>query len=115
MSKLSRLGIELAFTVLSDEIIVALVRTQVDRSLHMAMRWNNPDPIKGKDGEEIETTNLMNGGTDWFIVPLTFSTTIARSLIELKATGSFNFDETGYQAMIEWLVELGELNDAICY
>jgi len=99
-----------------DEIAVSLVKIDSHRdSLNLAIKWSEPQPYRRKEGELVETTNLMGGETDWFIVPFSLAVGVARVLIEQKVTGLSGFDESGFSAMVRWLVELEELNDAMCY
>lgn len=98
------------------EIAVAIVQTEQDSNIvHLAMKWLNPQPIQRKDGTIEPTTNLMGGETDWFILPFTFAAAIARVLIELKVTAMPYFNEVGFSEMVNWLVELEEVHDAMCY
>lgn len=79
-----------------------------------ALRWLPPEPYR-KDGKIIETTNLMGGETDWFVLPHTLAVGVAKQLIELKVTEMPCFDDEGFALMVKWLVDLEELNDAMCY
>lgn len=81
----------------------------------LAIRYLPPQDIWKKDGSISKTTNIMGGETDWFIVPYSFSVAIAKSLMEQKVAGLTNFSDEGFSRMISWLVEMEEINDAMCY
>src|SRR5688572_1027283 len=53
-------------------IAVALLSLEDGQSARLAVRWLEPPQYKGKDGRVHDTTNVMGGATDWFIVPFTF-------------------------------------------
>ena len=107
-----------------NDIVIAVALFAEDESadqkslLNLAIRWLPPQPLKGKDGKTVETTNIMGGETDWFILPHSFGVAVGRRLIEQKVADSGlaeNFDENGFKRMVSWLVEMNELCDAMCY
>jgi hypothetical protein len=79
------------------------------------MRWLLPKPHKGKDGQVVQTTNIMGGETDWFLLPHSFGAAVGRTLIEQKVGGLEFFHEDGFKRMVSWLVEMEELEDGMCY
>ena len=96
-------------------IAVALLSLEDGQSARLAVRWLDPPQYKGKDGRVHDTTNVMGGATDWFIVPLTFGTAIGRTLVEQNAAGLSGFDDAGFAALVQWLIASDELEDAMCY
>ena len=107
-------------TIYEDEVIaVALLAedtTYAEQSLfHLAIRYVPPRSYLNKDGSAAKVTNLMGGETDWFIVPYSFGVAIAKSLIEQKVSGLSGFAEDGFAQMVNWLVELEEISDAMRY
>jgi len=102
--------------VYQDSVIaVALVRPPTGgQRPSLALRWLTPKPYQ-KDGKEIAITNHMGGGTDWFVIPFSLAVGVAKALIEQKTAGLAGFDEQGFSRMVSWLVDLEELNDAMCY
>lgn len=90
--------------------------TFAERQLfYLALRYLPPQDNYRKDGSISKTINIMGGETDWFIVPHTFGVAIAKTLIEQKVTGLTAFSEDGFSRMISWLIEMEEINDAMCY
>jgi hypothetical protein len=86
--------------------------------LHLGMRWLHPESHQGKDGQLVETTNIMGGETQWFLLPHSFGVTIGRQLIEQKVADralADYFNEEAFKRMVAWLVEMEELSDALCY
>jgi hypothetical protein len=86
--------------------------------LHLGMRWLRPIPYENKNGQLVETTNVMGGETQWFLLPHSFGVTIARRLIEQKVAESglsIYFNDQAFKRMVSWLVEMDELSDAMCY
>lgn len=82
---------------------------------HLAIKWLLPTSYRDKQGVEVPTTNIMGGETDWFILPLTLGAAIGKQLIEQKAAGLPGFDEAGFAAMVEWLLEGEDIFDGMCY
>ena len=109
-------GIQVQHVVYEDgDIAVALVQSPTGGTgPSLALRWLAPKPYQ-KDGKTIHTTNLMGGETDWFIIPFSLAVGVARALLEQKTAGLAGFDEQGFTKMVAWLVDLEELNDAMCY
>ena len=103
--------------IYNDDVVeVALVSPENDSGITcLAMRWLQPQPYTDRNGEETEVTNHMGGETDWFIVPFTFAAAIGRTLIQQQAAGLAGFSEPGMAILIEWLTELEEVSDAMCY
>lgn len=72
----------------------------------MALRWcPGTDQIAVWPGEE----------TGWFLIPFTFAIAIGRMLSEMKAAHHPSIDPRGFEVMVQWLVEVEGLNDAMCY
>jgi hypothetical protein len=111
------------YMVYSDSVIsVGLFAADADADkrhlLTLGMRWASPQPVKGRDGVWQKTTNLVGGETDWFLLPHSFGVSIGRTLIEQKTANrglAGCFDEEGFKRMVDWLVEMEELTDAMCY
>lgn len=82
---------------------------------NIQIKYLQPQSYRNKEDEIINTTNAMGGETDWFIVPYSFSVTVAKTLIEQKISGLSGFNEDGFEQMIKWLIELEEIQDAMCY
>lgn len=101
------------------EIAVALFaedRTCDEKDLlHLAVRWLQPKPYKGKEGKMVKVTNVMGGETEWFILPTSFGYSVAKGLIIQKVAGRVDFDEAGFQRMVSWLLEMEQVTDAMCY
>ena len=81
----------------------------------LALRYLKPQPVRYKDGATRQTTNVMGGETDWFILPASYSYSIAKTLIEQKVSGLEGFDEDGFSLMINWLIEMEEIRDCMSY
>lgn len=86
-----------------------------DPPLRLALRWLEPQPYIGRHGALIETTNLMGGATDWFILPVSFAYPIGRELIQMHAVSNAYFDPEGLSALVDWLVHDGELSGGVGY
>ena len=82
---------------------------------HLAVRYLPPKNYKNKDGKINEVTNIMGGETGWFILPYSFGVAIGKSLIERKVSGLPGFEKEGFKRMVNWLIEMEELNDAMVY
>ena len=111
------------YTVYDDgEISVALFAEDAEADqmhlLHLGVRWLRPKAYKRKDGQPVETTNIMGGETQWFLLPHSFGVAVGRTLIEQKVAdcglGRY-FNEKAFSRMVSWLVEMEELTDAMCY
>jgi hypothetical protein len=86
--------------------------------LNLGMRWLSPKPYKGKEGELIETTNIMGGGTEWFLLPHSFGVAVGRRLIEQKVANcglAEYFNDKAFKRMVSWLIEMDGLSDSMCY
>jgi hypothetical protein len=81
----------------------------------IAIRYLEPKNYIGKEGQEIRLTNVMDGETDWFILPFTFGAAIGKKLFEQKNAGLIGFNENGFNELKEWLIEMEEIHDAMCY
>ena len=111
------------YTVYNDsEIAVGLFAKDQDADdrhlLHLGMRWLTPPAYTGKDGESIDSTNIMGGQTDWFLLPHSFGVSVGRKLIEQKAADcglAKYFDEIALKRMLAWLVEMEEISGAMEY
>jgi hypothetical protein len=103
--------------VYDDNVVaVALVTAHEDSDmLSLALRWLEPGEVRKPDGSGYQLTNHMGGETDWLIIPFTFGASIGRTLVMQKAAGRLGFHDAGFAAMVEWLVDLDELEDAMCY
>ena len=69
-----------------DVLAVGLVVSPYrgDDILCLAIRYLPPPPLRSKDGDLIETTNLMGGATDWFILPFSFAAPVGRTLLSFR-------------------------------
>lgn len=108
------------FTVYSDGVIsVSLIAEDVDRAekhlWHLAVRWLPPMTCRDKAGNVMQTTNIMGGETEPFLLPHTFGTAVGMRLVEQKVSGLSGFHDEGFSRMVAWLVDDGELTDAMCY
>jgi hypothetical protein len=105
--------------VYEDSVIAVVLMSKNQESaekhlFNIAMRYLSPKPYF-KNGKVIAITNKMDGETDWFIIPYSFSYAIGRQLIEQKVSGLQGFSEDGFSRMIEWLVEMNEIDDSMSY
>lgn len=82
---------------------------------HLAICYLKPQDTIYKNGEIGKVTNIMNGETDWFILPTSFGYAIGKRLIEQKVAGLDCFDENGFKRMVDWLIDMEEINDAMEY
>ncbi len=90
--------------------------TAAERHLfNIQIKYLQPQSHRNKEGELVKVTNIMGGETDWFILPYSFSISIGKTLIEQKTSGLSGFREDGFERMINWLVELEEIQDSMCY
>ena len=102
--------------IYDDEVIaVGLVTSSEVGRQELAIRWLEPRPYVGANGQPVELTNSMGGETGWFILPTTLAAAVGRTLIQQKATGLPGFDDKGMQELIRALVEVEELPDSMCY
>lgn len=86
--------------------------------LHVGVRWLRPEPYRARDGRIQETTNVMGGETQWFLLPHSFGAAVGRRLIEQRVADcglAEYFDEPGFKRMVSWLVDMEELSDSMCY
>ena len=107
-------------TVYEDGVIsvsvVADDAGKAERNLwHLATRWLAPQPYRNKTGDTAQTTNVMGGETNLFILPHTFGAAIGKKLIEQNVSGLPGFHAEGFARMVAWLVDMEELSDAMCY
>lgn len=95
------------------------VKILVDKSNEslksIALKYVKPVNYSDNNGNEIIVTNAMGGETDWFVLPYTFGAAIGRKLFEQYYAGLIGFDETEMEILKEWLIEMEEINDAMCY
>ncbi|MBE0537817.1 MAG: hypothetical protein IH624_19325 [Phycisphaerae bacterium] len=109
------------YLVYDDEVIaVGLFADDAEADkrdlLHLAIRWLRPPLVTGSEGQVLGTTsNCMGGETEWFLMPHSLGAAVGRTLLEQKASGLDGFDERGFKRMVAWLVEMEEVNDAMCY
>jgi len=103
--------------IYNDDVIeVCIIPDSVNEDLNsIAIRYLEPRNYHRKDGQEIQMTNSMEGETDWFILPYTFGVAIGKKLLEQKTAGLTGFNESGFQELKEWLIEMEEIDDAMCY
>jgi hypothetical protein len=111
---------KIEYPIYEDGIIaVALFaksENAAERSLFkIQIKYLQPQSHRNKEGELVAVTNIMGGETDWFIIPYSFSVAVAKTLIEQKTSGLPGFSEEGFERMIKWLIELEEIQDAMCY
>jgi hypothetical protein len=106
------------YTVYQDgTFAVGLFASEKD-VLRLGLRWLRPEPLRGKDGQLQQTTNVMSGETQWFVLPHSFGAAVGRRLIEMKVADcglTHFFNEAGFRAMVSWLIDSEELSDAMCY
>jgi hypothetical protein len=112
-----KMGIKIP--VYEDGVIAIALVSETPESakkllFNIAIRYLPPESYF-KNGEVIATTNKMGGETDWFVIPFSFSSAIGRQLIEQKVSGLQGFNESGFSRMIEWLIEMNEIDDAMGY
>src|SRR5215204_72330 len=108
------------YQIYEDDVIeVALLSATADSAernlFDFAIRYLKPQDYRNMKGETVKVTNSMGGETDWFVVPHTFGVAIAKKMIEQKAAGLQGFNESGFERMMNWLIGLEELDDAMCY
>jgi len=111
------------YTVYNDgEIAVGLFVRDQDtvggRLLHLGIRWLDPPPVVGRNGEVLEATNVMGGETGWFLLPHSFGVSVGQKLIEQKVADcglADYFDEAAFRKMIAWLIEIDEISGAMEY
>jgi hypothetical protein len=108
------------YIVYEDEVIAVGLRAENGEAderdlLELALKWLPPQPCRKKDGTIVQTTNMMGGETDWFLLPHTLGAAIGMKLVELRAGGLSGFKDDGFNRMLKWLVEMEHLQDAMCY
>ena len=108
------------YLVYEDEVIaVKLLAENISKEqsglFYLAIRYLKPRDFNDKDGNVSKTTNIMAGETDWFILPHSFAVAIGKTLIEQKVSGLDGFNEEGFKRMINWLIDMEEIKDAMCY
>jgi hypothetical protein len=84
-------------------------------TIALGLRWAPSGGYSGKDGQKVIIESAMGGETEWFILPFTFGAAMGRTLINLQAAGLANFGETGYRKMVDWLIDCGEVSNALSY
>ena len=98
-----------------DVIEVCIIAdTESEELKNLAIRYLEPKSYKGMEGQEIQVTNVMGGETDWFILPFTFGIAIGKKLFEQKGAGLSGFSKKGFKELKEWLIEMEEIDDAMC-
>ncbi len=97
------------------DIAVALLKN--DDLMRLALRWTPPFEFTDEKGESQKILPWTEEETEWFLLPLDFSVSIAKMLIEKKVTKTLDglFHEEGFEKMVNWLVDNERLLDAICY
>ena len=108
------------YLIYEDGVIaVKLLAKNIDKEksglFHLAIRYLKPQDTIYKNGEIGKVTNIMNGETDWFILPTSFGYAISKSLIEQKIAGLDCFNEDGFKRMIDWLIDMEEIDDSMSY
>ena len=108
------------YKIYEDEVIEVKLFAKDDNAekyslFALAIRYKKPFEYSDKSGNKFKTTNAMGGETDWFILPASFGYVVAKSLIEQKVTGLSGFQDDGFKKMINWLVEMEEISDAMVY
>lgn len=81
---------------------------QRESRLMMGVRWCEGDG---------RIAPWQEGSADWIVLPFTFAAAIARSLLQMKATGFAGFDDSGMQRLIKWMTGYDQqaVDDCICY
>lgn len=82
---------------------------------NIAMKYLNPKNYIGKDGNNISITNIMNGETEYFILPHTFGIIIGKKLFEQYSLGLKGFNNIGIKNLINWLLDYKIIEDSMCY
>lgn len=108
------------FLVYEDGIIEVGLFAESDESeqnhlLNIGLRWLSPEPVINNENMLVEVTNIMGGDTSWFILPTDYSYAVARQLVEKKVSGTKGFFEDGFNRMIDWLVEMEQISNDMCY
>jgi len=100
-----------------DSVIeVKILENKRNKALKsIALKYVKPVNYCDRNGNEIIETNAMGGETDWFILPSTFGTIIGKTLFEQHNAGLAGFDTTEIEFLKDWLIELGVINDSMCY
>lgn len=103
--------------IYNDDVIEVCIISDSENSelKNIAIRYLKPKNYKEKDGQEIPLTNAMEGETDWFILPFTFGAAIGKKLFEQKNAGLKGFNKKGYIELKKWLIEMEQIDDAMCY
>ena len=106
--------------IYNDDVIEACIFSDSENVelKSIAIRYLKPTNYIGKDGKDgkvVEVTNAMGGKTDWFVLPYTFGAVIGKKLFEQKNAGLDGFNDDGYQELRNWLIEMEEIDDAMCY
>ena len=104
-------------TIYKDTVIeVSIVNNSENSELkQIALRYLKPQDYTNKNGDLVKVSNVMNGETDWFILPHTFGAAIGKKLFEQKNAGLIGFEESGYKELLVWLIEMEIIEDAMCY
>jgi hypothetical protein len=102
-------------TVIAVKLLAENASKEQCGLFHLAIRYLKPQEVKDKSGNFSQTTNIMGGETDWFILPTSFGYAIAKSLIEQKVARLDCFYEDGFNRMIHWLIDMEEIKDCMEY
>ncbi len=95
---------------------VGMINTNKEKEIfHLSIKYAKPEPIRNQRGQIEEISNIMGGETDWFILPHTFAVGVVKVLIELKVSGMFGFSEEGFQKMVNYFVEMEDIQDGVSY
>jgi hypothetical protein len=91
----------IVFTVYEDGVIsvsiVADDAIKAERNLwHLAIRWLAPQAYRDEFGNAVQTSNVMGGETDAFLLPHTFGAAIGRKLVEQNVSGLPGFHAEGF-------------------
>ena len=108
------------YLIYEDSVIAvklfAVDESNAERGLYeLATRYLKPQNTKYKDGSVGKVTNAMGGETDWFILPASFAYAVGKTLIEQKVSGLDGFNEDGFRKMIDWLIDMEVIQDAMVY
>lgn len=104
-----------------EDGVIAIALNAVNESdaenslFNLAIKYLKPENYKNSEGELVKLTNVMGGETDWFIIPSSLGFPMAKTLVEQKVSGLRGFNEDGFQKMINWMIEMEEIECGMSY
>jgi len=108
-------GWSLGHVIFEDPAGIAVALLQGNNRLMLALRWTEAVESVSRHGQH-RLVPWSGSATGWFVLPFTFASAVARTLVELHTSGATpGFNEEGFVAMVAWLVDNSGIADGLGY